>query len=264
MSAEDAYFEAVRSEWPSVNTGNLAHHLQYLFEGVTLPGARVLDIGAGDGLYSLWPAACGARQVVALEPEAAGSSARMRERFERAAVRLGTGNVELRPDTLQEYDPPADPFDVVMLLASINHLDEAACMEVHRDPAARETYRELLARLAELTAPGGRLIVTDASRHNLFARLPVTNPVARWIEWEKHQPPGLWSELLEETGFERPRVSWHSFNTLRKPGRVLLGNRFAAWFFQSGFRLTMTRTAESSRRTFRFRSGAREGASRGS
>jgi SAM-dependent methyltransferase len=260
MRAGDAYFAAVASEWPTYKRGNLAHRLDFLFEDVPLAGASVLDVGAGDGLLSLWPAACGARRVVALEPEAAGSSPRVRERFERASALLGRGNVELRGEMLQEYEPPPEPFDVVMLLASINHLDEPACINLHRDPAAREAYRGVLGRVAELTAPGGRLIVTDSSRHNLFAHLPVPNPLSPEIEWDKHQPPGLWQELLEEAGFEQPRLRWLTLNSLRKPGRVLLGNRFAAWFLQSAFCLTMRRSVPPSQRTFRFRSGAREDA----
>jgi 2-polyprenyl-3-methyl-5-hydroxy-6-metoxy-1,4-benzoquinol methylase len=258
MLAQAAYFDVVASEWPAVKRGNLACHLDYLFGDVDLAGARVLDIGAGDGLYSLWTAASGARQLVALEPEAEGSEARARDRLERAAGRLGSGNVEVRAEKLQDYESPPESFDVVMLIASINHLAEKACMELHRDSRAREMYRDLLHRIAELTVPGGSLIVTDASRHNLFARLPLTNPVARWIEWEKHQPPSLWAELFEEAGFERPRIRWHSFNTLRRPGRVLLGNRFAAWFLEGSFRLTMKRRAEPLQGGFRFPSGARE------
>jgi SAM-dependent methyltransferase len=243
VAGVEGYFRVVAEERPELKLGNLRFYLDYLFRDVPLAGARVLDIGAGDGLYTLYAVAAGAERVVALEPEAAGSAAGVRDRFESAARRLGTAPVDLRAQTFQDYDPRDVRFDVVLSHSSINHLDEPACIALGHDRDARNIYRALLAKLAAMTAPGGTLVVSDASRRNLFARLPLRNPVAPTIEWEKHQAPAVWIELLTEAGFERARLSWNSFNTLRRPGRVLLGNRLAAWFLQSGFRLTMVRRA---------------------
>jgi hypothetical protein len=149
--------------------------------------------------------------------------------------------VELRTEAFQQFDPGGERFDVLFLHAVVNHLDEQACIDLHRDEAARDTFRELFGRLASMAADGAHLIVVDASPRNLWARLPVRNPFAPDIEWEKHQPPRLWAALLEEAGFSEPRISWNSFNPLRAPGRVLLGNRPVAWFLRSGFRLSMVR-----------------------
>ncbi len=235
----DAYYEMVRTEHPETSVGNFAFSLQRMFEGVPLEGSNVLDIGAGDGLHGLHTLAAGASRLVALEPEQAGSTSGMQERFDRAASRLGADSAELRRETLQEFEPGDQRFNTILSVSSVNHLDEAACMQLHRDEGARDAYRKLFEKLARLSAPGATLVVTDCSRHNLFARLPVRNPVARGIEWEKHQRPEVWAELLAEAGFQHPRISWSSFNTLRRPGRALLGNRAAAWCFDSGFRLVM-------------------------
>jgi Methyltransferase domain len=235
------YFAAVAAEWPQVSHRNLEFRLRNLFDGIRLQDARVLDLGAGDGLYSLYPVAAGAERLVALEPEAAGSGSGVRARFERATARLGTTAVDLRAETLQEYDSAGERFDVVISHSSINHLDEPACMALQHSEAARGVYRALLGKIASLTEPGGSLVVLDASRSNLFARLPVRHPLAPSIEWEKHQRPELWIDLLREAGFERPNLRWGSFSTLRTPGRVLLGNRLASWFLGLAFLLTMTR-----------------------
>lgn len=242
-AALSAYYEMVREERPEVNVGNLEFYAARVFEGVPLEGATVLDIGAGDGLYSLYTVGAGAAELVALEPEVAGSSSGMRERFERSAKRLGARSVELRAETFQEFDPRDKRFNVVLSHSSINHLDETACIALDSDDAARDTYRRLFAKLAAMCEPGASLVVCDCSNRNLFAHLPIRNPVARYIEWEKHQPPEVWIDLLREAGFEKPRVWWASFNTLRKPGQILLGNRPAAWMLQSAFGLTMTRGA---------------------
>lgn len=235
------YFSAMETEWPDVDAGNLRFYLDYLFRGLPLEGASMLDVGAGDGRYSFYGASAGARRVVALEPESEGSNAGVQEQFRHVAGLLGLDSVELRTEPFQEFDPGEERFDVLLLHAVVNHLDEQACIDLHRHEAARDSFRMLFGRLAAMAADGAHLIVVDASRRNLFAHLPLRNPLSPDIEWEKHQPPGRWAALLEEVGFTSPEVSWNSLNTLRRPGRVLLGNAVAAWFLQSGFRLSMVR-----------------------
>lgn len=237
----EAYFSIVASAFPDRNLGNLRFYLDYLFDGVPLAGRRMLDVGAGDGVYSLYAAAAGAERVVALEPEAAGSSAGVAQKFGRMAKLSALDSTELVSGSFQEFDPEGERFDVLFLHSSVNHLDEPACIALHTDPRARQTYRALFAKLADMSADGARLIVCDVTRRNLFARLPFKNPVQPNIEWEKHQSPTQWARLLGEVGFLEPRLRWSSFNTLRTPGRLLFGNRVAAWFLLGSFCLTMTR-----------------------
>jgi SAM-dependent methyltransferase len=223
--------------------GNVRFHCEYLFDGIDLEDKTMLDVGAGDGRYSFYAACLGARRVVSLEPEAAGSRVGMQERFRWAASTLGAQDVELVPQRLQDYEPRGEDFDVVLLHGSINHLDEQACIGLHRDPTAQQTYRALFEKLAALSRPGGVLIVSDCSRENLFARLGIKNPIARNIEWHKHQKPELWGRMLAGAGFAHPRIRWASFNTFRSAGRLLLGNRAAAYCLTSTFCLTMERSS---------------------
>jgi SAM-dependent methyltransferase len=221
--------------------GNLLFLSDWLFDRVNFNGATVLDIGAGDGASSFYAACAGARSVVSLEPEVAGSSSGMRMSFKNARDRIGADNVELLGETLQGFDPDGRSFDVFISLASINHLDEDACIRLREDEDARRTYLETFTKLRDMASPGAALVVADCARRNAFGDLRIKNPLVPTIEWHKHQQPEFWAELLEQAGFRKPRIRWSTLNTLRGPGRALLGNRVAAYLMTSGFCLTMER-----------------------
>jgi SAM-dependent methyltransferase len=221
--------------------GNLLFQNDFFFEGLDFDDAAVLDIGAGDGASSFYAACAGARSIVSLEPEVAGSSSGMATRFKGVRDRIGADNVELRAETLQSFDPDGRSFDVLISIASINHLDEDACVALQEDEDARTTYLATLAKLADLANPGAVLVVADCGRRNAVGDLGIKNPIVPTIEWQKHQQPLFWAGLLGQVGFRDPIIRWSSLNSLRRPGRALLGNRLAAYLLTSGFCLTMER-----------------------
>jgi SAM-dependent methyltransferase len=231
---------------------NTHFRARWLFEAVDLRGAQVLDVGAGIGLLSMYAACAGAAKVVSLEPEGPGSGAGSRpparQAYDEAAAHLGVAaRTELVPCTLQAYEHDGDPFDVLLLHASLNHLDEPACMRLQEDAAAREAYRRIFEKLARLGRPGAILIATDCARRNLFGDLHLPNPLAPSIDWRKHQQPQLWAELLTECGFGNARIRWSTPSTLRRAGRLVLSHRAAAYCLRSGFCLTIERLSTPGR-----------------
>jgi SAM-dependent methyltransferase len=218
---------------------NLSYYLSQLLRGVDFSGKTILEIGAGEGVFSLYMVCSGARKAIALEPEAAGAASGVQLRFSRMREQLSLGDVQMLPIIFQKFDPGKDKFDLVLLHNSINHLDEQACINLHRDREAWSIYLHLFQRLSGLMNPGGTLIMADCSRHNFFGWLGITNPIARSIEWHKHQPPALWIKLASEAGFINPAIAWKSFSPLGTMGRIFLANKLAAFFLMSHFRISM-------------------------
>ena len=225
----------------------LGHYGAALYADVPLRGKRMLDIGGGNGVFSLYAAASGAAQVICLEPETDGSSTGMRETFSRVARDIGAPNVEMRPCFMEEFDAEPGSFDIVLIHNSINHFDEPACIAFGKDPAARAKYLSMFETIDRWLAPGGHLLLADCSSRGLFADLHVTNPFATWIEWHKHQPPEAWEGLLKQLGYSRCCLRWTSPNQLGGLGVALLSTRLGAYLTISHFRLHMLKAAAGAR-----------------
>ena len=236
----DRYFAVVRDQGLFSSPENLKFYLRYLFENLSFTNKAVLDIGGGAGLFSFYAACMGAEKVVCIEPGAAGSSMAMIRKSDALQSCLeNPGHVRIESKKLQDLDFGDARFDILLLHNSVNHLDEVACVDLLHDGRAKESYLEIFKMLSVLANSGATLIITDCSRYNFFASLNLTNPFAPTIEWNKHQSPEFWASLLSEAGFRDARIRWTTFNRLRSLGRLLFANRFASYFLQSHFCLTM-------------------------
>lgn len=224
-----------------VNPRLWMRRVQHTFAGIDLRGRKVLDVGSGLGWASYYAAAMGAERVVSVEPEADGSHGRMLETATalRSELRL-ENTVEIMPMTLEEAGL-SEQFDIVVLINSINHMNEPACAVLDRDEDARSQFRAILAPVRDACAAGGRLVVTDCTNRNLFGDLGVKSPMCPTIEWEKHQPPRVWANLLKGLGFTDASVAWTPHPRLGVLGRPLAAHPLLAYVFNSHFRLTMRR-----------------------
>jgi 2-polyprenyl-3-methyl-5-hydroxy-6-metoxy-1,4-benzoquinol methylase len=219
------------------NKRNLRRHLNYLFEGIDLRGKQVLDVGGGSGLLTVYAAVQGATSVC-IEPESDGSTGGAAKKF---TLLKNSVDPEMRADlvvsSIQNYLSAARSFDVVVIANAINHLNEDACVRLLNDPLARDEYKLIFLSLFRSIRPGGWLVATDCSRSNFFNDLGLMSPLMPDIEWQKHQSPRIWDEILQEVGFAPATVRWSSPNTLGEAGRVVLSNRLAAYFLLSHFKL---------------------------
>src|SRR5262249_2117987 len=144
------------------------------------------------------------------------------------------------PQTVQEFDCPANYFDVVLSVASINHLDEKNCVALGQSLDAEKEYQNIFRNIARMMKPGGKLIVIDAARRNFFADLGMRNPMSPNIEWFKHQQPAYWSNLLSSCGLGEPKIRWIPGRVLRYAG-ISQVPQSLAYFGKSVFRLELTR-----------------------
>ena len=218
-----------------------------LFQGIDLRGRSILDVGGGIGLAATYALAKGASRATLLEPEAAGSR-RVLARAHHLRTALGLKDrFMILTDTLQEYRGEGGPFDVAILEASINHLDEEAVVSLRQHEAARNRYHAIIEKIASLLRPGASIVISDCARRNFFGDLGLRNPLAPSIEWHKHQQPATWIALFKNCGFDNPKVRWGRHTTLGTPGRLLLGNAVAFYFLSSYFILTMHYTGSRTR-----------------
>ena len=237
----EGFCKIVTAEGLHRNATRLEIYIRSLFDRIQFQGKRVIDIGGGVGLYSFFAAINGAKEVVCLEPEADGSHSGMIDKFLQMRTKLGLEeNVVFEPNPIQAFqDSGRNRFDLAILHNSINHLDEPACISLHKDKTSRETYRSLLAMIGSLLTDEAQVLICDCSSSNFFAKLGLKNPFAPSIEWHKHQPPELWASLLEEVGFHTPLISWNPYPWFY-PLASLTKSRVTSYFVSSHFRMTMS------------------------
>lgn len=134
-----------------------------LIRRVAGPGARVLDVAAAQGNFSITLAEQGyAVTWNDLREELAGY---VRLKHER-------GELSFLPGELFELPAPERPFDVVLATEVIEHV-------AHPD--------RFLARLATFVRPGGHLVMTTPNGRYLRNRLPRLSEVADPSAFEERQ-----------------------------------------------------------------------------
>lgn len=177
-----------------------------------IKGKRILEIGAGDGTLSCLMSLAGAEHVVALEPEIAGSTKGVYEKFKENINKLGINNLTLVDKTLQDYDMQPNSFDLMVSVGSVNHWDEEACINLYREPDAKQIYRDIFKNILYGLKTRGQLSVFEMGKWNLFSwtsnRWGIPNPLLPSVEWYKHQQPRLWAKLLHKAGFSEVTWKW--------------------------------------------------------
>ena len=132
------FYQSVVANGAYTNKKNLRQYLCFMFQEISLSGKRVLDVGGGTGLLTLWAALNGAN-AVCLEPEFDGSTQNAISVFQ--AIKTEVDNnltAQLLKNTLSDYlKKDKGLFDIIIMANSINHIDEHACSQMAIKNAAR-------------------------------------------------------------------------------------------------------------------------------
>ena len=90
-----------------------------------------------------------------------------------------------------------------------------------------------------MASSNSQIIVALCARSNLFGDFKIQNPFVKTIEWEKHQNPKIWINLLKEVGFIQPKVSRSTPNRFGDLGKLLLYNNLICYLTTSQFYFSM-------------------------
>jgi SAM-dependent methyltransferase len=195
------------------NVPGFLHDAAHLYDGVSIAGRTVLEIGSGRGLMSIYTALRGAATVVSMEPELVGSRNGMIELQRQRLDALGVHNVELLGADFNAWNPGSRRFDLVLSRASINHLFPAT-RNASADPGTFAGYVDVAARMRALLDPGGIALVTDASRYAFFTAvrdLGIRRPwnrVRTGVDWRHHQNPSAWAGIFRAAGFSAVTIRY--------------------------------------------------------
>lgn len=217
------------------NRNKLQFRFSHFFGGIDFKGKKVLDIGGGSGLFSFFSSISGAKEVICLEPEFAGSTPGMKDNFERIKSDLDLANVELKNQTFQDFECSKNYFDIIIMHNSINHLEEKACITLQYNDKSKEIYEELFRKMYSICKAGAVLVAADCTNKNFYNLLGIKNPFMPTIEWNKHQSPKTWCKMLIGAGFGSPIIKWTTPNRLGYFGKILMGNFLVSYFTLSHF-----------------------------
>lgn len=162
------------------------------------PEDRVLDMGAGTGIFTL-PIARRCREVVAVD-----ISRNMLDLLEKKAAAAGLTNIRTLVADLEKFEPEGT-FSVVCAFASMEYVADL--------PA-------LLGRLARHVRPGGVLYLIVARRSLIRFFTRIGNAMRQGL-WMKAYGRAEISDMLSAAGFEPEEVSGHLFKSWWSGGILL-------------------------------------------
>ena len=240
-SPEQRYYQYIQDNnlYKKSRLKNLKYYLSdILFKNIDLKDKTVLDIGAGNGVYSFYALIKGAKKLVCIEPEFEGSRSNYISSLKKFRKFINReDDVIISTDTFQNFKSEMK-FDFVLMHYSVNHIDEENCIVLESSKKSQEIYHNYFQKIYNSMTNNGDLIITDTSKYNFFNFFGITNPFVPTIEWQKHQSPYVWSRYLEKVKFSTKKIQWTAPMKLKK-FHFLLNNVVFLYFTTSLFRLHM-------------------------
>lgn len=184
-----------------------------LFDRDDFSGMRILEIGAGNGMLSITIAALGAQEVIAIEPELDGAHSGVKQIFQNNIRDLKLDNIKFFPVSFDGFTAEPESFDRILMYAVINHLDEEHAKDLNTSAVSQNCYIDIFRAIRKLLKSGGELVFYDCARSHALAPFIKSgiikrHPIYSTIEWEKHQNPSVWENVLLKAGYSRINYFW--------------------------------------------------------
>ena len=210
-----------------------------IFKWVDLKNKRLLDIGGGNGLASIWSLTSGGcKEAIVIDPFDKGSNSLMFEQFKKMKQASGVDDrLQLHNGIPRDLSGKVGIFDIVLMHNSVNHINEKMVSLLKFSEQARNTFMQEFKLIRSRIALNGILIVSDCSNRNFFGDIGIKNPIAPTINWAFHQTPAVWSAIIESSGFKHVRTAWTTRRELGRLGHLILGNKVGAYLTNSHFAL---------------------------
>jgi len=234
MTTKEDLFRLLKDMNKLNSISNANRTFDMLFEKIDFKDKIILDIGGGIGTYSFYASIMGAKKVICLEPQLEGGKNSMHSDFEQLKNTLKIYNVVLISETIQDYNA-LDKIDIVLSMASINHFDEDATINLIKNENARCRFIKIFEKIYNIMKNEGIFIISDVARRNLWGDLKLRNPFAPAIEWHKHQSPSDWYNVAMVVGFKKFKTKWVAASRISEI--LPFGNKILAYFFSSHFDL---------------------------
>lgn len=237
MEIETRFAEVAKLSGLKRTGGLLNYFKEQIFRDIDLCGKTMLDLGGGNGIASVYAILIGGcKKSVVVDPYDAGSNPGMLSQFD--AMRSlfpSSDSLVLYNGFLKNYKCSDNVFDVVLLHNSINHISERFTETLLLNDEARRFYVQEFEFIRSRLKDQGLLLVSDCSNKNLFGDIGLKSPFAPSIDWRVHQPPNVWAQLLEQSGFKLSRTTWTSRREFGWVGRRLLANALCSYLTTSHF-----------------------------
>lgn len=216
-------------------SGYYYYFKNYIFNDIDIDNKKILDLGGGNGIasfFTLFQSLSSMAWVV--DPIAEGSNQLMTDQFNYMKESFGGNRINFHRDYINSLEEP-NHFDIVLMHNSINHIGEDIIEQVLINQEKYAEYVERIKNITDRLKPGGKLIVADCGRKNLWDDIGLKSPFAPTIEWHLHCEPKTWQKMIEEIGLKHEYTKWTSRRELRGIGKLLLGNRICSYLLGSHF-----------------------------
>lgn len=222
-------------------------HAEEQLNGMCLCDKTILEIGCGNGAFSLYMALCGtAKNVIALdEADGNGSAPEAFQQLKKAVEKHSIPNITTVKSSLYDCELPENSFDIIVGNFSLHHAINPFGA-LFKDRKARQSSFSTFKLLHTLLKDTGTIVLREMSRINIWRFLPYKWKMGH-IDWNGHATLREWRWIIKKAGFCNVDHAFLTPFPLRTWPSFLIRNIYANFLFSSSFYLYGKRRPQNRR-----------------